>query len=531
MSTKTSIVLAAAFALSTGARAQSLEEGIKMVKYERYESARKILAPMATTNAAANYYLGLAELGSGNVEAARADFAKYPTDLANIAGMARVAFETGNAAEGQRLAMSVADKAGKKDAQPLVYAADAINYGGGNAQQAIDLYKKALDKKLDNVDVRIGLGDAYLKQSTGGGEAMNNYENAVAKDAKNSLGYSRIGSLWYAARNYTSALDNYSKAKDADPTNPIPYRDLANAYFYSGKYALARQNIESYLQYSDKSCDDQIQYANILFLGKDYPAAITKLNEVVSTCQTKPYMYRLLGYSQYETKDYANSMQNMRTFFAKQDAKRIIPSDYLYMGKLYGQMKMADSAETFYAKAITADTAANKGKIYNDIAESYRAMNTEAGFKKSSEYYSKAVAANGDKATVLDYFWYGTMTYYAKDYANADKIFAEMETKFPNESSSTYWRGRVAAAQDSDGKTGAATQHYDKWLGVVGENYEKKTDLVGVYKYYALVNYNKGNKAAAKTYLDKITAISPDDAWAKQLQTSLAKAPAPAKGK
>ncbi len=220
MTMKQPMMLAALFALSIGARAQSLEEGIKMVKYERYESARKILAPMAATNAAANYYLGLAELGSGNREAARADFAKYPADLANIAGMARVAYETGNAAEGQRLALSVADKAGKKDAQPLVYAADAINYGGGNPQQAIDLYKKALEKKLDNVDVRIGLGDAYLKQSTGGGEAMNNYENAVAKDAKNSLGYSRIGSLWYSARNYTSALDNYGKAKDADPTNP-----------------------------------------------------------------------------------------------------------------------------------------------------------------------------------------------------------------------------------------------------------------------------------------------------------------------
>ncbi len=244
---------------------------------------------------------------------------------------------------------------------------------------------------------------------------------------------------------------------------------------------------------------------------------------MVSTCNTKPYMYRLLGYSQYETKDYTNSMQNMRTFFAKQDAKRIIPSDYLYMGKLFGQMKLADSAEGYFLQAINADTSANKGKVYTDIAESYRAMNSEAGFKKSAEYYSKAINANADKATVLDYFWWGTMTYYAKDYPAADKIFAQMETKFPSENSSTYWRGRVAAAQDAEAKTGAAMQYYDKWLGIVGENYEKKTDLVTVYKYYALVNYNKGNKAATQTYLDKITEISPDDALAKQLKDLMAK--------
>lgn len=520
---KQPIMLAALFALSIGARAQTLDEGIKMVKYERYESAKKILAPLAATNSMANYYLGLAELGDGNAEAARADFAKYPNDLANMAGTARVAFETGNSAEGQRLAMAVADKAGKKDVQPLLYAADAINYGGGNVQQAIDLYKKALEKKLDNLDVRIGLGDAYLKLPTGGGEAMNNYENAVTKDAKNSLGYSRIGSLWYAARNYQLALDNYSKAKDADPTNPLPYRDLANAYFYSGKYTLARQNIESYLQYSDKSCDDQIQYANILFLGKDYPAAVNKLNEVVNTCNTKPYMYRLLGYSQYETKDYTNAMQNMRTFFEKQPVKRIIPLDYLYMGKLFGQMKMADSADAYYTQAISSDTSANKAKVYTDIAESYRAMNNEQGFKKSAEYYSKAVAANGDNASVLDYFWWGTMTYYAKDYPAADKIFAQMETKFPTENSATYWRGRVAAAQDAQGKTGAAMPFYDKWLATLGDNSDKKSDLVGVYTYYAIVNYNKGNRAATQNYMDKITAISPDDATVKQLKDLLAK--------
>ena len=52
---------------------------------------------------------------------------------------------------------------------------------------------------------------------------------------KNSLGYSRIGKLWYDAKNYPDALSNWQKAKDADPQNPLPYRDLATAYFYVNK--------------------------------------------------------------------------------------------------------------------------------------------------------------------------------------------------------------------------------------------------------------------------------------------------------
>src|SRR5215217_7668923 len=108
---KSIVMMTAAVALSFSVNAQSLEEGIKMVKYERYESAKRILEPMAASNPTANYYLGLAELGLEHKDAARADFSKYPADLANMAGLARLAFESGNQAEGQRIAGEVASKA------------------------------------------------------------------------------------------------------------------------------------------------------------------------------------------------------------------------------------------------------------------------------------------------------------------------------------------------------------------------------------------------------------------------------------
>jgi hypothetical protein len=46
---------------------------------------------------------------------------------------------------------------------------------------------------------------------------------------------------------------------------------------------------------------------------------------------------------------------------------------------------------------------------------------------------------------------------------------------------------------------------------------------VGVYRYIALVNYNKGNKAVTQSYIDKIVAIDANDALAKQLKDLLAK--------
>ena len=161
----------------------SLDDGIKMVKYQRYTSAEK--------NSAAVSCKSQCELLSRPGAARRRQRGRrkshvslnIPTTRQNMAGMARIAFLDGKPDEGLRIAQSVSDKAKKKDWQPIVYAADAINYGGGSPQAAIDLYKKALTHG-DNVDVRIGLGDASQKLQGGGGEAMNNYENATTQDAK-----------------------------------------------------------------------------------------------------------------------------------------------------------------------------------------------------------------------------------------------------------------------------------------------------------------------------------------------------------
>src|SRR5690606_260690 len=129
-----------------------------------------------------------------------------------------------------------------------------------------------------------------------------------------------------------------------DPSNPLPYRDLANAYFWTGKYDLAKQNIEKYLELSDKSTDDLINYGNILYLSKDYPGAIKVMQDLLNKGVTKPGLYGILGFSQYETKDYENSLNNIRTYFSKQDPKKITPFDYLQFGKVALANKLTDSA-------------------------------------------------------------------------------------------------------------------------------------------------------------------------------------------
>ena len=509
--------LMAAAATPTAASAQSVDEGAKMVRYERYETAKKILTPLAATDARAAYYLGLAELGLENKAAAEAAFKRYPEDVANMTGLARIAFLNNNRAEGERILNAVAEKTRKKDVEPARFAADAWNYSGAGPTQAVELYNLYLQRNDDNA-VRVSLGDAYAKISGGAGNAVTAYQKVTERDPSNSLAYSRMGAIWYSAKKYDSALANYNRAKDADPQNPLPYRDLANAYFYVGKYDLAKQNADKYYELSDKTPEDKIQKANLEFLTKNYDAAIGSMQDLLQSGEGKPYMHRVIGYSQYEKANYQEAHDAMKTFFAKQDPAKILPSDYLYLGLSQMQLKQTDSAEATLNKAISLDTTRNKAEVYRRIADG---MKDAKDYARSAKWYGRLIADSvATDPTATDWFWWGVMHYYARDYETAAPIFTAMEAKFPTVALATYWRGRVAAAQDQDAKTGGAVPHYTKWLGMEDtDTYTKKdSDLMQAYQYLALYYYNKNDRANTDKYLLLIEKIEPDNKMLKQIR-------------
>ncbi len=507
--------------MCTQLNAQSLDEAIKMYKYNRFETAQKMLEPMAASNPIANYYLGLCALAEDNIEKAKAIFQKYPDDAANNAGIARVLLLENKTPEAMSMLTKVASKAKKKDWKPFQYAADAITYTeGGDPNVAIDWYNKALqvDRKGE---LLISLGDAYRKIQGGGGNAMNNYEFAEADPQTQSLANYKMGNLWYGAKNYDSALAKYNRSSQQDPQNPLPFKDLANAYYRVGKYKISKENIEKYLELSDKTVDDQIQYANTLYLSKEYPAAITKMQQLIASGEERPYMYRIIGFSQYETKDYENAKKNMDLFFAKQDPKKTIPMDYLYYAKiLMTEDANTEKANEFFKKGVEMDTAKDKTGTMREIAEAYKDANK---YLPAAEWYKKITETNSENVEPLDYWWSGVMYFYGKEYALAEPMLKAMSEKYPQEPSSYYWLARVTVAgKDKDYKNGIATESFNKWLGMINqEDPAKKNDLIKAYTYMAMVAYNNNNKENAKLYCDKLLKLDPQESTATQILKAL----------
>ena len=523
------MMLLVAIIFSMQAPAQSLQDGIKMYNYEKFQNAERILTPLSASDPMANYYLGLCFLAEGDAAKANSTFSKYPADAANMAGMARVLFVNKNAASGMQSVKDLVAKSKKKEWQSEKYAADAITYTtGGDYQQAVTWYKDVLTKNAGDVSTNISLGDAFRKIPGGGGEAMTSYETVTEKDAKNSLAFSRIGDLWYEAKNYQSAQDNYAKAKDADNTNPLPYKALARAFSSSGKYKLALENAQKYFDLSDKTPADKINYAEALFLAQSSceAAKMAKdlLNEV-SDPKQKTELYGILGFSQAQCGDSIEAIKNIRTYIGRQEPSKVMPTDYVNIGKLFLKMGMLDSAVAYYNKGIANDTGQNKTDIYRQIADAFKARKD---YCNSAAWYDNLVKAN-PATQPADYAWRGIMYYYCKDYVNAMKAYNEFEQKYPEQTSIPYWQGRIQQVIDSDAVGGQAVPYFIKWLDKVGPNYDKKNELKGPYEYLTYYYFNKKDKENYNAYKEKLRLLDPNNSNLKAIEDMEKNANAPKK--
>ncbi len=510
-----------AFALSVSAQQPGLDNGIKLYNYKNYQSAQKVLTPLSVKDPIANYYLGLSYLEMGNINKAKYQFEKYPDDPANISGTARIAFANKDMDKGMTIVKDLAAKAKKKEWQPLLYAGEALTYSEGtDYQQAIQYYKDALTRNPSDVETHIALGDTYRKLTGGGGEAMTNYEFITEKQPTNSLVLSRIGDLWYEARNYPSALESYGKAKDADATNPLPYKSLSLAYQRTGKYDVALTNIRKYISLSDNTIADQVTFAEVLYLAKAYCEAVKVASDLLTQeppADKKVSLIGIMGFSQADCGDSVEAQKTLAKYFSMQKAKNITPGAYIEYGKLWLKLNNLDSASYYYTKGIEGDTTKNKTDIYRQIAEAYR---SKKEYCKSAEWYNNLIKSNPE-TQALDQFWCVYMYYYCRDWKLAVTAAERFEGKFPDQPPAFYWHGRILAAIDSDATTGAAVPTYVKWIEKLGadvDKKEKKADVGRAYGYMLVYYYNAKDKENEKLYMDKLRALDPADAVLKQIE-------------
>ncbi len=403
--------------LSSSVFAQSLADAKKAIDAEQYQKAESMLKNLTQTQATKDenfFYLGWLYLKTDYPDSAKTAFTKgisvNPKSALNYAGLGAVDRLDKNTASAKSNFDKAIASTDKKDTEPYVYVGRAyLLPPNPDANAAIQVLKRgiAANPKDKNPELYAALGDAYRSQLKNT-DAYDNYSQALAINPKMVSAIVATGVIWKQANNYEDSEKEYRKASAIDPNYGPAYRELAETYLKWGKnstmavatqkYAQAVDFYKKYLDLTDRSIDSRMRYASFLVYAQDYKALEQESNDIARLApKNNLLVYRYSGYAAFENKNYSAGLEALNKFISQADPKRIIPTDYLYLGRLQVASGQDSLGINSLRKALSLDTA--QVEVYDDIAKS---LYNQKKYLEAGDAY-KTFVTKSRQATLNDY--------------------------------------------------------------------------------------------------------------------------------
>jgi Tfp pilus assembly protein PilF len=449
ISSKIAVAMLGMVFMGSAVKAQSLDDARKAIDAEQYQKAKTMLKNLTVTEASKDenyFYLGWVYILQDYPDSATAIFQKgiavNPKSALNYVGLGAVAHVNKDAATAttnfnQALALA------KKDTRPYTYVGKAYLLDPVDANSALTVLANGKAISAKDPELLITIGDAYRSQlkST---DAYNNYEDAITLDANSTVADVALGVLWKFANNFDGAEEQFQAAIKIDPNFGPAYREWAETDLrwansdpkMSAKKVEAVDHYKKYISLTDMSVESQMRYADFLISAHD-PADYQTLEQVATqlskSANTNLRVYRYLGYAAYENKDYPAGLTALNTWMTKADPKRIIPEDYLYLGRLQVATNQDSLGIITLNKAYALDTT--QTVVLQEIAKAYY---REKKYKIAGDEYGLYIDKS-KQGSLTDYFAQGRSYYFAYDPKNpkpdtallteADSAFSRLQQK------------------------------------------------------------------------------------------------------
>ncbi len=544
--------------------AQSISDAKKALDAEQYEKATSMLKTLVSSQAkkGENYYtLGEVYLRTDYIDSARAVFTQGitadPKFALNYIGLGEADLAANNPTSAKTNFDKALEVASKKDVLSPLYIGKAyVAAPTPDFAAALPFLQKAdeLDKDDKEAETFLALGDYYAAQKKNS-EALQNYLRALNIDGNLHRAKVQIGRMYKESRAFPESESTLKEVIAADANYGPAYREIAELYMqwanfeqqnFDAKAALALENYKKYLDLTDKSFDSRLRYAQFLFYAKDYKTLEQETSALASVSANDPkapVVLRMRGYSAYENKNYPQSLQYMKDFFAKtKDTARIVGSDYLYLGKALLQSGNDSLALVNITKAVEKDSTNVEA-----LTEVAKAFYDAKKYEKAADIYDKAIsAAPSAKGVLYSYYYNGLARYFqyaaginastnpSKDIlVKADSAIAKVTLLAPETTDAYLWRGRINSLLDNEtNPKGLMVPHFETFVQKVtvekpelaaanARKLSEAYDQLGAF-------YAGTDKEKAKDYFTKSIAANPAGTFApaklKELSGGAAKA-------
>ncbi|MDN3550312.1 tetratricopeptide repeat protein [Mucilaginibacter aquaedulcis] len=535
--------------------AQSLADAKKAIDAEQYQKAKSMLKNLTTTQADKDenfFYLGWTYLKQDYADSAKAAFnkgiavnAKSALNYAGLGAVARLDKDNAGATNNFNQAVALAGKSSK----PFQYVGEAYllpltpdgKVSPADANAAIAVLQKGKVVNPKDAELLITLGNAYRSQLKSN-EAYQAYSDASTIDPKNPGAKVATGVLWKFANNFEDSEKQFQDALAIDPNFGPAYREWAETDLRwsltdpkqaSAKIKQATDEYKKYMSLTDLSVESQMRYADFLILAGDYKTLEQVTTDLSKSANSNARVYRYLAYAAYENKNYPAGMTAMNTWFQKADPKRIIPRDYLYMGRLQVASGQDSVGINTLKKALELDST--QTDVYGEIAKN---LYGQKKYAQAGDAYRTFTQKGGRNVKLTDYFYEGISYYFGYDSKkpDADSLLTKADSAFSYIIAKTasapfadayLYRARVNDLKEKDRNNivGYAKPYYDKYIELItakGAADDKvKKSLAEAYVY--LGNYYTFKEKDAAKATESYTKARDNDPTNKQVQAYFAK--------
>ncbi|PWK27425.1 hypothetical protein LV89_01738 [Arcicella aurantiaca] len=523
-----SLLVAAGLLFTTMVNGQTVQQGLAQLDGDQPTKAKATMTAVVTASPTAEnmYYLGYAQVRTGDLAGAKATFEKglaaEPKQPLNSVGLATLMLADKNAQGAKAAFDKILLDTKMKNAEVMFRIAEAYTLyehtnDPGEAVRLIDLITEKTKKPL-TADMNIVKGDAYLLKNDGG-PAATAYEQSILVN-KTAKAYIRLGVVYLRGKNYQFTVNNYQSAYETDSSFAPYYKRMGEYYIIFNRYKQASALFRKYVDRAEATPPVLLETAKLIFLAKDYESALEFTQKAEAGGATDNDVFRMKGYSNIELGKCQDGIDNLEKM-VKAGVKPYF-LDNVYFAKGYQCLKQDSLAITYYEKAAPLDTNNNHNATMYNIAYGQKK------YAKAVDYATKSMDWKGKKKQALtstDWYNAAMAQYFVTAYTpredtlgrynqglKADSMYAKaigINEKF---APFHLYRARTNSYVDYTGTKWLAVPHYEKFLTVVDMAKANKDQLYESYKYLAGYHINvTKDLVKAQEYVDKAVAIKTDD--------------------
>ncbi|MXV16910.1 tetratricopeptide repeat protein [Hufsiella ginkgonis] len=556
---KLTALLPALLLATTTVLGQGAPEIKKAIDAEQWQKAKGLAKALVTAKPSSGEgyaFLGNIYLESGYPDSAKTVFEKgiaaESSYALNYVGLGAVKLETNNAAAATADFDKAISLTNKKDPQTFLQIGKAYTAAAKpDYTRALSYQQQAKLIDPKNAEVYLALGETY-QLSKKQNDAYDNYNKAIELDPALLRAKVDLGVLLKNSRAFKESAEQFNKILATDPNYAPAYRELAENYYlwaniepktYDANIKQALTYYRKYVDLTDRSVESRMRYADFLILAKDYKTLEQEAQAMAQMEKSNKRILRYLGYSAYENGNFPASADALTNFIAKVETDRVIPRDYLYLGKAQLKTGKSSDAVTNIEKAVAMDST-----VAGDLEEAAKALFTAKNYEDAARLYeltlknpnSKSVAYNNFYMGMAYYFNYAAKVKGGKDSTNtammtenaailvkADSAFSKVIALSPASPDAYLYRARVKRLLDDEkNPQGLMIPDYEKYVELVtakpdfATNDRVKTTAIEAYSYLGAYSA-KTDKEEAKDYFKKIIQLDPQNDYAVNSLKSL----------